>query len=382
MLKIKKKIYRLISKLERDKRLKHQILFPSVNSENKFFFYNNFKNLDDLNLNRIFNFSLKLEKSKIIHNKKDMWSNFTKDNDRKNLIKYSSKKNILEFKRLINQGAKSNLFRGFLSYYNFLFKSKKNRKIERSQFLDNLISLSEYLKLSKVYNPDQGAWLVEEDKFNVELMIKKIFNKELNNFISPNNTYGFLLKNKFYSTNDLRAVYTAHKINNLLKNYKLNSLSEIGGGLGYLGHYSHKISKIDYTIFDLPEVLILQAYFLLLSNNSEKIHLWGENKKKNSISLMPYWKIFDLNKKKTLWINQDSFPEIDVKLSKKYLNVISSNKKNIFLSINQESENTNLIDGNQPKVFQLVKNFKNFELISRNRDFLTTGYIEEIYKFN
>ena len=97
---------------------------------------------------------------------------------------------------------------------------------------------------------------------------------------------------------------------------------------------------------------------------------------------MPYWKIFDLNKKKTLWINQDSFPEIDVKLSKKYLNVISSNKKNIFLSINQESENTNLIDGNQPKVFQLVKNFKNFELISRNRDFLTTGYIEEIYKFN
>jgi hypothetical protein len=115
--------------------------------------------------------------------------------------------------------------------------------------------------------------------------------------------------------------------------------------------------------------------------NENTIHLSGEpTNKHQKISLRPYWEIFDYGRlDKILWFNQDSFPEIEVELCKHYIEKISSTKKSIFLSINQEADNHNAVDRNQHSVNSLLSSNKNFRLINRSRDFLRQGYIEELY---
>ena len=82
---------------------------------------------------------------------------------------------------------------------------------------------------------------------------------------------------------------------------------------------------------------------------------------------------------KILWFNQDSFPEIDLELSKKYIEKIKLSTDSFLFSINQEARNYNSVDGNQHTVFDLL-NSKNTKLINRARDFVRLGYIEELYK--
>ena len=99
------------------------------------------------------------------------------------------------------------------------------------------------------------------------------------------------------------------------------------------------------------------------------------NRKK--IFLKPYWKIFDQKTKKNiLWFNEDSIPEIDFNLSKKYIKKILESKKSFFLSINQEARNVYGKGINQHTVNDLLK--KN-DRIYRSRDFMRPGYIEELF---
>ena len=67
-----------------------------------------------------------------------------------------------------------------------------------------------------------------------------------------------------------------------------------------------------------------------------KFFRWGGKKDNSQISLFPYWKIFEHKfDDNILWVNQDSLPEIDIKLSKKYVENISRSKESFMLSINQ-----------------------------------------------
>ena len=88
----------------------------------------------------------------------------------------------------------------------------------------------------------------------------------------------FELKNRFYGVKDINGLYSAFKINNILKNYKIDNVSEIGSGLGVVAYYVNKISRINYYIYDLPIINILQAYFLMLSLGEKKVSLFGEKK--------------------------------------------------------------------------------------------------------
>ena len=120
------------------------------------------------------------------------------------------------------------------------------------------------------------------------------------------------------------------------------------------------------------------------SVGENKVHLSGEIKNKDSqINLHPYWEIFNkTDSKKLLWINQDSFPEIDFNLSKNYIKKIMLSKNSYLLSINQEARNDNSVGGTQHTVYDLLFLTENCKLIYRSRDFLRSGYIEELYSIN
>ena len=140
---------------------------------------------------------------------------------------------------------------------------------------------------------------------------------------------------------DLKGLYAAERLRNIFKNNDLSEIIEIGGGIGYTCHYLKQMLNTKYTIYDLPYSSILQAIYLMISHGENNVHLDNEkftNRKK--IFLKPYWKIFEQKTKKNiLWFNEDSIPEIDLNLSKRYIKKIFKTEKSFFLSINQEARN-------------------------------------------
>ena len=383
--KIQKKISRVKSKLNKDQRNLHQIDI-SRNFLLKNFGFNKTNNeLSENGLKRIFNFANSIKKATHKKKERDMWSLITSGQDHLDLFEACLSSNKKNFLNLIGSAGKTKLVYGYLNRFSYsdLNKNEDYKIKESMHVIDSLISFSEFSKKIKVFCPEQGGWVVEN--INYPNLLKKNFvynKKEIKPFVSPNYAYGFQLKNRFYGVKDINGLYSAYKINNILKNYKINNVSEIGSGLGIVAYYVSKISQVSYNIYDLPIINILQAYFLMLSLGEKKVSLFGEKKMfKNQISIFPYWEIFRRKEtSKTLWFNQDSIPEIDKSLSEKYLKIIMSNKRCLFLSINQESRNLNGVGTNQHTLEDLMKNRK-YGLIHRSRDFLRQGYVEELFNF-
>lgn len=383
------KINRILLKLKKDNRSLHQIDISSEYVRDNFHFRYFDGHLSEKGNNRLFTFANHiLSKEKTFHNNKDdLWNKIISIGDHDKLIKYCLEKDKKNFNSLISSAGKTNLVTGFANFstYKILSKSKKKRNTEAVQLLDKLISLAEYLRLIKVYNPEQGEW--ETSNLNYKNLIEKIFNyndKKIPPFKSPNYIYGINSNNNFYCLKDFKNIYTSIRINEILNNNKnIKIINEIGAGLGYTAYYSTYLNNLTYKIYDLPSILILQAYFLMLSAGEDKIHLDGEEKKENAqISLYPYWEIF--NHKlfdNTLWVNQDSFPEIDIDLTKRYAKTMSKSNHSYLLSINQESKNFNTKGRIQYPVNEIIPN-ENWKLLYRSRDFLRLGYIEEFYSIN
>ena len=383
------KITRILLKLKKDKRSLHQIDISSEYVRDNFHF-NYFDNyLSEKGNERIFAFANHIHnKEKIFRNNKDdLWNNIISMGDHDKLIKYCLEKDKKNFNNLINSAGKTNLVTGFANFstHKILSKSKKKREIEAVQLLDKLISLAEYLRLIKVHNPEQGDW--DTSDLNYKNLIEKIFNfknKKITPFKSPNYIYGINSNNSFYCLKDFKNFYTSIRIKEILDNNKnIKIISEIGAGLGYTAYYSTYLNNFTYNIYDLPSILILQAYFLMLSAGEDKIHLDGEEKKENAqISLYPYWDIFNHKPiDNTLWVNQDSFPEIDIDLAKRYVKTMSKSNHSYLISINQESKNFNTKGRIQYPVNEIIPN-ENWKLLYRSRDFLRLGYIEEFYSIN
>ena len=318
-VKFKKKIIKSLAKLKKDKKSLHDIEISNSYIKKNFNFNYNENNLSDDAINRIFSFAKYIRNKIEDSQKRDMWNNITENQDHKNLMDYCLNKDKKNFLELVLSAGKTNLIYGFLNYlsYKKLFSSNNARYKESIQLLDKLISLSEYRRLIKVFNPEQGGWIAEDLDYNK--LVDQIFTfnkKKISPFQSPNYTFGFNSNKKFYSLKDFKMFYTSLRLNELSNIYDLKEVNEIGAGLGYAAYYFSRINHNSYNIYDLPTVLIMQAYFLMSSIGENKIYLSGENKNEDSqINLYPYWEIFNKNDTKdSLWINQDGFPEIDFNL--------------------------------------------------------------------
>jgi len=384
--KLKLKLIKNFEKITHDKRNFHHLFYPQSHIKKNFIFkYCKELKLVNNSIDRIFLFSDYLNsKSKIINKKKDLWDSISSYEDHSAFMKILLKHNKSGFLEIMQKYGKTQLGHGFSNCFSYgkLFSSNRLKRKESYRFLDTLISLSEFKRIIKVYNPEQGGFLAYD--LDYEELIRKTFiynNKKIIPFNSPNFFFGFSLNKEFYCFKDLKGFYTASKLNDLMNLYDLKEVNEIGAGLGYVAYYFSQMNNSNFNIYDIPITLLSQACCLLSSMNENKIHLSGEPiNQHHKISLRSYWEIFDFDRSdKILWFNQDSFPEIETELCKKYIEKISSTKKSIFFSINQEADNYNEVDGNQLSVYSLLSSNKNFKLINRSRDFLRQGYIEELY---
>ncbi len=139
--------------------------------------------------------------------------------------------------------------------------------------------------------------------------------------------------------NRIRQVYIIKKFLDLNPSIKLKNLKkiiEIGGGYGCMADIFSKINKkVNYTIYDMYEVNLLQYYYLKMNNHNPKF-----NSNKNKINLIN--RLNDLKKFKnnTLLIANWSLSEFPVNFRKKFLSVIKNSKCTI-ISFQQNFEKIN-----------------------------------------
>jgi len=190
----------------------------------------------------------------------------------------------------------------------------------------------------------------------------------------------------------IRHLYTARRLRDAVREYlgegTLNELDivEIGAGFGgvarcVMNQFATGVTR--YTIVDLPQINVIQAYFLASTLGSERVVLAGESEPRNAGPVVRIWPTrYALERLREqqfdVLLNEDSLPEIPRPAGERYLQVFAQGLKGFFLSINQESESP--VGGErQPRVTDLAKASP---LMRRHRQlcWIRPGYVEEIYQ--
>ncbi|MDA9601581.1 putative sugar O-methyltransferase [Alphaproteobacteria bacterium] len=237
-----------------------------------------------------------------------------------------------------------------------------------------IIKLSEYLGIKKIFNPYQISKNYNSHD-NIKILYSKICElipiKSIPNVGCP---YGMKVENGIINYRFIEAVYFNSEIKNFLVSQK--SLLEkkltileigAGSGLNILTTLSFLKNNID-TIYlvDLPEMLLLQEFFLKNSLSQE------EFKRINFISNKDFKEIENIEF--NIIINKDSLPEIKKSEAINYINFFGKQSDCYFFSLNQES---NIAE--QISVSALMQDNKNITKISRDLFLLRGGYVKEIF---
>lgn len=240
--------------------------------------------------------------------------------------------------------------------------------------IESIIKLSEYLGIKKIFNPYQISKNYNSHE-NIKILYSKISElipiKSIPNVGCP---YGMKVENGIINYRFIEAVYFNFEIKNFLVSQK--SLLEkkltileigAGSGLNILTTFSFLKNNIDKIyLVDLPEMLLLQEFFLKNSLSQEDF------KKINFVSNKDFKEIE--NVEFNIIINKDSLPEIKKLEATNYINFFGKQSDCYFFSLNQES---NIAE--QISVSALMQDHKNITKISRDLFPLRGGYVKEIF---
>lgn len=310
---------------------------------------------------------------------RDIWTDLARAQHREfiEVLKADDPKVLAEYLLHMHaRGISQGLMQGEIEY-----KKMRTSKIFR-RFLgvntkDKLVALAEYLDILPYENPEQGRY-GENIYENENRLVSQIENK-LGFKITTSDFENGLLKLKLRSgslhARDIYSLYTAIRLFEIVG--KTAKVAEIGGGLGRSAYYSYKLGIRDYSIFDLPYINVLQGYFLLKALPKGSVSLYGE--KPSKVKILPDHEFSKAKRNQfDITLNADSFPEINIKIFKKYLKDIKVNTKKYFLSINQEGE-SDFSSIKQAIVSRVILDVGGFRKEYRFPFWVRKGYVEELY---
>jgi hypothetical protein len=252
----------------------------------------------------------------------------------------------------------------------------------------SVITLAESVGILRAECPEQGQISYWRSEFTEERLIGVLESFFSIRIESPRtgDARGIFFGGRFLTLETCSQLYTAHRMRDAINrgvgvSTELN-IVEIGGGYGGLCYWMHQLlgTRINrYVIVDLPEVNLVQAYFLSSLKTGEST-LFGEEKPKlgSRIDLIPHWTLSDLDWRPNVLINQDSMPEMPETEVARYLSWGSDNVDGLFLSFNQEAFSP-WRGVPQVHVPSVISRYPRFRRLSRNPSWVRRGYVEEIY---
>jgi hypothetical protein len=239
---------------------------------------------------------------------------------------------------------------------------------------DKILLLAEALGVISLANPEQTGNDRSDKDFKAVL---SNIEKQLGLSLVPPNIDGGLLKIWIgpakFNERDCNAIYTA----SLLKTFK--NVCEIGGGSGRVAYWAHHLGIPEYTIIDLPQINVIQGFYLMSSLGGDSVQLFGESKSA-PIKIVPntaYRQTVNISRFDVV-LNQDSFPEMSQEVAIEYLEWIAGDRKNL-ISINHENQPRGTEGNRQNRVSSLFLEIKEYELISRQQYWLRRGYALETW---
>lgn len=163
------------------------------------------------------------------------------------------------------------------------------------------------------------------------------------------NPWGYSIEDKLIIPQAFRFHNHAKQIANILSDVETPIWAEIGGGYGgtvfyyFRNNYTPKLSYLD---FDLPETLVLAAYYLMNALPDKKIWLYNGKSQltvtaitKYDIVLMPNYAIEYLGDETVnIFLNAFSLSEITLPILKNYINQIQRTVSGYFLHNNMDKK--------------------------------------------
>lgn len=247
---------------------------------------------------------------------------------------------------------------------------------------DTLVSLAEAVGALPVENPAQGSFGTNLRRDPGALIAA--VEARLGLDVVPPNVDGALLKLRtprgLFGERDLNAIFTAHLLTRLLRDTAHPRLCEIGAGGGRTAYWSHRLGLRALTIVDLPDVNVVQGYYLLRNLPADHVTLYGEPVRPDPIvRILPAGALASAGAGRfDLVLNQDSFPEMAPVVVRDYLAWIRTSAERL-LSINHESKPTygpGLVHASVPEEIACVGGFL---LEDRFPYWLRRGYVAELY---
>ncbi len=160
------------------------------------------------------------------------------------------------------------------------------------------------------------------------------------------------------------------------------TMAEIGAGMGYTAYAAHRLGVAGYTIYDLPEVNVVQGYFLLMTLPPSAVGLYGEEA---PVPTSPWARVlpayaayeapagaFDVT------LNVDSLPEIAREEALRYLSHFSSASRLLF-SVNQEAQAPQAAGRRQSVVRELAEASAGLRPLLRYPNWARAGYVDELW---
>lgn len=176
-------------------------------------------------------------------------------------------------------------------------------------------------------------------------------NADIHSISAPpiGNPWGYIIEGNLIMPTSFPHHYYASHVLNLLADIKNPVVAEIGGGFGGFAYYLLSSGKpVKYINFDLPEVLLIESYYLLNAFKGRKFLLFDEAKDINisldvinsyDIILMPNFQLPTLASNSVdLFINTASLSEMDYHTIEEYISQIVRTCKLYFFHENSDRE--------------------------------------------
>jgi hypothetical protein len=312
-----------------------------------------------------------------------MWADITKGHA--SLVKALEDSDIEAVSALLREVATGNLVAGYMNVqpYTRLRASPEARRIEAKWFVDKLLSLSEALGCFPIQGVEQGHYGFKD--VDIQQRLAAVQKKLFFNLAPPTaggGCFGYLFEDKVITVKDIYGIYTAEQVRRFVQDEPEPHVAEIGGGTGTLAYYLVKTGISRVSIFDLPTVSIIQAYYLMKSSGPTNVWLYGEGNGEGTAlaRILPFWALDnEPNKSIALFVNQDSLPEMERGISLNYMRLFKKKGSALF-SINQEGEAPDSFGNPQTVVFKLTETEGGFTRLHRYMHWMRVGYVEELYR--